>query len=91
VTVLTGLLGVAVYAVALLAGADDDDPVRVCPACSARHEGRPAHCPDCGEPLDDDAERLGRVLRSGSQGYCSNCKSAVALDAESCPHCEAVF
>jgi hypothetical protein len=96
VTFFTGLLGAFVYALVLASAAqsDDDasDEVRVCPSCSARHTGSPAHCPDCGDPLsDDDEATVASVLRSGSQGYCSNCKSQVDLDADACANCGSVF
>jgi hypothetical protein len=57
VTFLTGLLGVFVYLLVLLtedSGGEDEETIRVCPACSARLTGSPAYCPDCGEPLGDD-------------------------------------
>jgi RNA polymerase subunit RPABC4/transcription elongation factor Spt4 len=95
VTVLTGLLGVLIYCLVLLNDADAPDGeevVRVCSACEAVHEGLPDYCPDCGEPLDDDdATTVGSVLRSGSQGYCSECKSRVPLDADRCSSCGAVL
>jgi hypothetical protein len=102
VTFLLGLVGVVVYLLALLI--TDDPPqtrtkaepttprVRVCPACSTSHEASPNYCSACGEALDgDDDVVVTRILRSGSRGYCSNCKSRVALDADGCPDCGAVF
>jgi hypothetical protein len=93
---ITGLVGLLIYAVVAGTAADkvDDDDAqrRHCPACGTDHEGSPNYCPECGEPLDDgDDVATARVLRSGSRGYCSNCKSRVALDAANCPDCSAVF
>jgi len=96
-TFFTGLVGLLVYAVVVGTAADtvdDDDAERVrrCPECSASHEGSPNYCADCGEPLDEDDDVVrARVLRSGSRGYCSNCKSQVGLDADDCTNCGAVF
>jgi membrane protease subunit (stomatin/prohibitin family) len=102
VAFLMGLVGVVVYLLALLITDDpptdqddrDDDTRqrRVCPECSTGHEGSPNYCSECGEPLDaDDNVVVARVLRSGSRGYCSNCKSRVGLDADACADCGAVF
>lgn len=101
VAFLMGLVGVVVYLLALLITDDpptdrddQDDPQqrRVCPECSTSHEGSPNYCSECGEPLAaaDDVV-VARVLRSGSRGYCSNCKSRVGLDADACADCGAVF
>lgn len=98
VTLLTGLVGLLVYALVLGHAADqvneedDAERFRRCPACSTRHEGTPNFCGECGEPLDEDDDVVAaRLLRSGSRGYCSNCKSQIALDADSCPNCGAVL
>lgn len=100
-TFLLGIVGVVVYLLALLLtddppdgedGNDDIDRFRRCPACSTRHEGEPNYCAECGEPLDEDDDVVAaRLLRSGSRGYCSNCKSQVDLDADDCPDCGAVL
>jgi RNA polymerase subunit RPABC4/transcription elongation factor Spt4 len=96
-TFFTGLVGAFVYALVVLTGdgaEDDGDPdvVRVCRNCSAAHEGTPAYCSDCGEPLDEADDRpVASVLRSGSRGYCGNCRSQVDLDADDCPNCGAVL
>lgn len=99
VTFFTGLLGLVIYLVVLANAADspsDDDSgaetLRVCPACSSSHPGTPAYCSDCGEPLGpDDETGVATVLRSGSRGYCSNCKARVGLDADRCSDCGCVF
>ena len=101
VTFLLGIVGVVVYLLALLItddppheedGDDDPDRFRRCPACATDHDGEPNYCAECGEPLDaDDDVVAARILRSGSRGYCSNCKSQVALDADGCSDCGAVF
>jgi len=102
VTFLTGLIGVGVYLLALLVtddppddrdgDSDDATRVRVCPTCSTSHEGAPNYCSACGESLDEDDDVVvARILRSGSRGYCSNCKSQVGLDADACADCGAVF
>lgn len=96
-TFFTGIIGAFVYALVVLTGdgSDDDgdsDAVRVCQNCSATHDGTPAYCSDCGEPLDEADDRpVASVLRSGSQGYCGNCTSRVDPDADSCPSCGAVL
>lgn len=101
-TFLAGIFGAVLYVVVVVAtedpgdGADGDggDPatVRLCPECSARHDGSPDYCADCGAELRPDDERpVGRLLRSGSRRYCGNCKSRVHRDADACPDCEAVF
>lgn len=95
-TFFTGLLGLLAYAIAAGSAADEvtdnNDQYRRCPACSTRHDGDPNYCAECGEPLDEtDDVVAARLLRSGSRGYCSNCTSQVALDADICPDCEAVF
>jgi len=99
VAFLVGLVGVVVYLLALLitddppdGGDGDATRVRVCPACSANHEGTPNYCSECGEALNaDDGVVRARILRSGSRGYCSHCKSRVGLDADACADCGAVF
>jgi len=96
-TFFTGLVGLLIYAVVAGTAADtvdDDDPDRFrrCPACSTRHEGEPNYCSECGDPLDEDDDVVvARILRSGSRGYCSSCKSQVDLGADDCTNCGAVF
>lgn len=94
-TLFTGVIGLVVYLIVLLTADErDDDPaqLRVCPGCSSSHAGRPDYCPDCGEALDESADVVSaRILRSGSDGYCSNCKSQVDLDADACENCDGVF
>jgi hypothetical protein len=95
---VTGLVGLLIYVIVAGTAADevddDDDAeqLRRCPECERSHEGSPNYCMECGEPLDEgDDVVVARVLRSGSRGYCSNCKSRVAIDADDCPNCGAVF
>ena len=99
---LLGPFGVLLYVLVILgamAGAESDSPdtaggsiERVCPACETGHTGTPDHCEECGEPLGpEDEPRSARLLRSGSRGYCGNCKSRVGLDAAVCPNCGAAF
>lgn len=96
-TFFTGLIGLLIYAVVAGSAADtvdDDEPERRrrCPACATSHDGTPNYCGECGEPLDEtDDVVAARILRSGSRGYCSNCKSRVALDADRCSDCGAMF
>jgi len=97
-TLFTGLIGAFVYVLVVLTGdgasdADEDpDHRRVCPNCATAHTGQPEYCSACGEALEsDDDKPTGSVLRSGSQGYCSNCKGKVELDAETCRHCGALL
>lgn len=97
-TLFTGLIGAFIYVLVVLTGdgaqVEDEDPDhrRVCPNCSATHTGQPDYCSACGEALGaDDDKPTGSVLRSGSQGYCSNCKGKVELDAETCGHCGALL
>jgi RNA polymerase subunit RPABC4/transcription elongation factor Spt4 len=96
-TLVTGLVGLLIYAVVAGTAADevgggDPERRRRCPACSASHDDAPDYCPDCGEPLDEgDDVVVARLLRSGSRGYCSNCKERVDLAADDCPNCGAVF
>ena len=79
-TLLTGVIGAFVYSLVILTGdgapnEEDPDHRRVCPNCSATHTGRPEYCNACGEALgSDDDKPTGTILRTGSQGYCSNCK-----------------
>jgi len=97
-TLFTGLIGAFIYVLVVLTGdgaqAADEDPDhrRVCPNCSTAHAGQPEYCSECGEALGSDDDRpTGSVLRSGSQGYCSNCKGQVELDAEACRQCGALL
>jgi len=103
VTFLLGIFGVVVYLLALLltddppSDADGDgdagpDRFRRCPACATRHDGTPNFCAECGEPPDEGDDVVdARLLRSGSRGYCGNCKTQVDLDADGCPDRSAVF
>lgn len=98
VTGLTGLLGLLIYALVLgnaadqVDDSDDTERIRRCPECSANHDDAPNFCAECGEPLDEDDDVVvARLLRSGSRGYCSNCKTQVDLDADDCPNCGAVL
>ena len=94
-TALTGLIGVAIYAVVIGTQLDDPDrgtDVVVCPGCSARHPDDPEFCSDCGEALEGEGSvQTASVLRSGSEAYCGNCHSRVELDADDCPSCGSVF
>jgi hypothetical protein len=101
VTFILGIFGVVVYLLTLLItddppddadGDDGPDRFRRCPECATRHDGTPNYCAECGEPLDERHDVVdARLLRSGSRGYCSNCKTQVDLDADGCPACGAVF
>lgn len=72
--------------------ADDRTADRVCPSCAAGYVGTPDRCEECGEPLGpEDEPRSARLLRSGSRGYCEDCKSRVDLDSTVCPNCGAAF
>ena len=97
-TLFTGIIGAFIYVLVVLTGdgahveGEDPDHRRVCQNCSATHTGQPEYCSGCGEALGaDDDKPTGSVLRSGSQGYCSNCKGKVELDAETCGHCGALL
>jgi hypothetical protein len=95
-TFFTGVLGAFVYALVVLTGdgaeSGDPDVVRTCSACGTGHEGTPNYCRECGEPMDDADDRpVATVLRSGSDGYCSNCKSEVGLSADACSDCGALL
>ena len=101
VTFLLGIFGVVVYLLALLLtddpptdadGNDAPDRFRRCPECATRHDGTPNYCAECGEPLDEGNDVVdARLLRSGSRGYCSNCKAQIDLDADGRPDCGAAF
>jgi len=75
-------------------GATDATPetVRVCPDCASRHDDTPDNCPDCGTKLGpDDDHPIARRLQTGSERYCSNCKSEVSRRVNTCRSCGAVF
>lgn len=104
VTFLGGPFGALLYVgVALIGGGEsadgtsgetDADPetVRVCPDCASRHVGNPDYCPECGTELGpDDDHPVARRLQTGSERYCSNCKSEVDRGANTCLRCGAVF
>jgi len=103
-TLFTGVFGLFGYAIAVAVGGGGDgdgsgsdgpdrsEVVRICPECSAEHDGTPNYCGECGEALSEDDDWVfARVLRTGSDGYCSHCKSKIGLDAETCPDCGALF
>lgn len=101
-TFLLGPIGLVLYALAVLgaiAGSESDrseedhgSRYRACPVCGAGHDGIPDRCSACGEPLGPgDEPPSARLLRSGSRGYCGNCKARVGLDSERCPNCGSVF
>lgn len=94
-TMLTGLIGVAIYAVVMGTQLDDpnrEDDVLVCPNCSARHPKEPKFCSECGEALKGEAAApTASVLRSGAEAFCGNCHSQVEIDAEECPSCGSIF
>lgn len=99
---LLGPIGLVLYVLAVLgsmAGAEDGEgdtgrqPTdRVCPECGTEHTGTRDRCDECDEPLGpDDEPRSARLLRSGSRGYCGNCRARVDLDSERCPNCGSLF
>jgi hypothetical protein len=94
---LLGPFGILLYVLVLLGGmaageSDGSDTDRVCPACGAGHTRRPDRCEECGETLEPgDGPRSASLIRSGSRGYCGDCRSRVALDSEVCPNCGAAF
>lgn len=98
-TFFTGIIGAFIYLLVTLTSDGDDtgddgrsDVRRVCPACSSVHAGEPNYCEECGEALGPDDDRPdSTILRSGSQGYCSNCKGEVKFDADTCPNCGALL
>lgn len=94
-TILTGLIGLAVYIVVIgtqLDDSDRDENVVVCPNCSARHTESPSYCSDCGEPLDrEDETSTASIVRSGSNAYCGNCNARVGFETDECPSCGSVF
>lgn len=99
---LLGPFGILLYVLVILgtmagAGSGSSDTEtesidRVSPACETGHTGTPDRCEECDELLEPEAEpRSARLIRSGSRGYCGNCKSRVALDSAVCPDCGAAF
>jgi hypothetical protein len=101
-TFFTGLFGAVVYGVVVLTSDDhthdetpeetDPETVRVCPSCASRHDDSQNHCDECGTELGPgDEHPVGRRLMTGSRRYCSNCKSEVGREANTCRSCGAVF
>jgi RNA polymerase subunit RPABC4/transcription elongation factor Spt4 len=99
---LLGPFGILLYVLVILgtmagAGSGGSDSYggsidRVCPTCETGHTESPDRCRECGEPLGpEDEPRSARLLRSGSRGYCGDCKSRVDLDSTACPNCGAAF
>jgi predicted amidophosphoribosyltransferase len=55
-----------------------------CPQCDK------FFCPDCAEPLAEDADRCGRCGAEFAS-YCSECGLEVPASAAKCPHCQALL
>lgn len=93
VTFFLGLFGVVIYLLVIRdTGDDEPEDLRVCPNCSTGHAGSPNFCSNCGEPLEpEDETGAARIIRSGSDAYCSECLSRVALDDNVCPDCGRAF
>ena len=98
----TGLFGAILYGLVVLTTSDpsgggsaperEPGTVRVCPACSSEHDDAPNYCEECGAELGpEDEHPVGRRLATGSRRYCSNCRSEVGRERETCPNCSAVF
>jgi hypothetical protein len=101
-TFFTGLFGALLYAGNVLLTDQPEETaaekrrtsgtVRVCPDCSAEHDGSVDYCEDCGAELGPDDERpVARRLMTGSDRYCSNCRSEVDRGADVCGSDGAVF
>jgi hypothetical protein len=101
-TLFTGLFGAILYGLVVLTTSDrpedgsepepEPETIRVCPACPSEHDDSPDRCGECGAELGPEDDRpVGRRLMTGARRYCSNCRSEVGRDAETCPSCGAVF
>lgn len=85
VSFFTGLTGVLSYLFVTLNDLDDPDRAKACPSCWAEYTGSVDYRPNCGKPIDADADReVVPAGRSGSRAHCGNCHTRVETDAESC-------